>query len=312
MLGRGGNGCGATIGRLGQAYRDARAEEELTPLREEFAVLVRQARARTGRPLRVASTMTVTRDNLAGVPAVMRWLARNTDVFRLISFQPVAQVGRTEDHLGDSVAVDALWDAIAEGLHGTRAARGELEAGQLFLGHPACSRYLPGVVLNDRGGPPAFHPIRSEHDPVRSRYVDGFLDRFGGVSFRLDTRMERLARTMSLVLREPRFLLGSVGPFLWQWCKVLAPREPARLAGRLMSGRSVVSPLVVISHHFMSRAQAESPQGRERLDISVFQVSVQGDLVPMCQVNALGVRERYYATLTRAPAGSPPTAGMPG
>jgi hypothetical protein len=266
-------------------------------------------RRRTGRPLRVATTMTVTRDNLAGVPAVMRWLAANTDVFRLVSFQPVAQVGRTADHLGGTVSVEGLWDAIADGLLGHPGARPQLDAGQLFLGHPACSRYLPGMVLKDGDAPPAFHAIRSELDPVRSRYVDGFLDRFGGVSFRLDSRAQRRARMLGMLLREPRYILGSLGPFLWHWCKVLAPREPARLAARLLSGRSTLSPLVVISHHFMSRPEAESPLGRERLDLCVFHVPVNGQLVPMCEVNTGDVRKRYYATLARRPAGSHSTAG---
>lgn len=60
-------------GRLGAAFKHAAREEELTPLREEFAALVREARRTTRRPLRCAMTMTVTRANLHDVPVVARW-----------------------------------------------------------------------------------------------------------------------------------------------------------------------------------------------------------------------------------------------
>lgn len=283
-------------GRLGERHRRARTEEELLPLRKEFVTLIRGVTRRTGRPLRVATTMTVTRDNLKGVPAVMRWLEDNTDVFRLISFQPVAQVGRTQRQLGGTVSVEALWSAIAEGLLGRADERAILEEGQMFLGHPACSRYLPGFVLRD-GRRTAYHPLRLESDPIRTRYVDGFLDRFGGVTFRLDGPLERLTRVIALAIREPRFVLSGVVPFLRHWCGLLGPGEPLRTAWRILSGRASITPLVIVSHHFMSRAQIETPLGQERLDLCVFHVPVNGTLVPMCQVNAMGERERYYEIL---------------
>jgi hypothetical protein len=49
----------------------------------------------------------------------------------------------------------------------------------------------------------------------------------------------------------------------------------------------------------MSRDELETPLGRERLAHCVFHVPVDGELVSMCEVNALGVRERYYAQLAR-------------
>jgi MoaA/NifB/PqqE/SkfB family radical SAM enzyme len=56
------------------SYRAAQTEADLNGLRSEFAQLIRTARARTGRRLEVASTVTVTQHNLAGVPGVVRWL----------------------------------------------------------------------------------------------------------------------------------------------------------------------------------------------------------------------------------------------
>ena len=44
-------------GRFGKAYRYAKQESELMPLRDEFAQLIRDVRKKTGRPLKVAMTV---------------------------------------------------------------------------------------------------------------------------------------------------------------------------------------------------------------------------------------------------------------
>src|SRR3954454_23085993 len=64
-------------------YQAPRSELELTPLREEFAALVREARRRTGRPLRAAMTLTITQENLPQIPDVVRSLVRHRDAFSL-------------------------------------------------------------------------------------------------------------------------------------------------------------------------------------------------------------------------------------
>ena len=170
-------------GRLGAEYKHARTEEALMPLREEFAQLIRDVSRRTGRKLRVATTMTITADNLAGVPAVMRWLAAHTDVFRLVSFQPVAQVGRTAELLGGSVTVEALWSAIAEGALGSATRREELEQGVVYLGPPGVqpvparagrgpARCPAHLLPASAGGRPGTHPLlRRLSRSVRRRLV---------------------------------------------------------------------------------------------------------------------------------------------
>src|SRR3982750_1153002 len=95
-------------------YPAPRSELELTPLREEFAALVREARRRTGRPLRAAMTLTVTQDNLPQISGVVRWLVRNRDAFSLASFQPLAQVGRTRRNQRGVTATD-LWREVGSG-----------------------------------------------------------------------------------------------------------------------------------------------------------------------------------------------------
>lgn len=56
-------------GRRGQAYKQATREEALLPLRDEFAAIIRRVRRETGLTLDAATTFTVTRENLVGVPA---------------------------------------------------------------------------------------------------------------------------------------------------------------------------------------------------------------------------------------------------
>lgn len=284
-------------GRLGAGYREARSEEELNPLRDEFASLLRGVSRRTGRSLRGATTMTVTAGNLRGVPAVIHWLTRNADVFRLLSFQPVAQVGRTEPGLGGGVSVESLWDQIAIGLDGSGADPDRLARGQLWVGHPACSRYLAGVVATEQGSPPRFHPVRTEGDPLDERVVDGFLARFGGISFRLDGPAERLARMIAILLHAPRFVLGNLPHFVRTWLRRLDPDHPWRFAFRLLRGRASLRSLVIITHHFMSREEAMTPAGRERLGLCVFNVPIGDRLVPMCEVNTMGLREQFYQDL---------------
>jgi hypothetical protein len=78
-------------------------------------------RRETGRALEAATTFTVTRGNLEEVPLVMRWLRSNANAFKMISFQPIAQVGRTEEGLADSAPIEELWAVIARGLLGDEA-----------------------------------------------------------------------------------------------------------------------------------------------------------------------------------------------
>lgn len=285
-------------GRKGERWRTAKTEAELNPLRAEFAEMIRAAQRATGRPLRAATTMTVTRENLGGVADVVAWVARNADAFRLISFQPIAQVGRTEDGYGGGVDVERLWDEVARGLGVAGGASRMGEMG-VWFGHRACNRMVNGVVVRHAGDRVAFHALRDGADATDVRVVDGFLARFGGISFRLDGRRERLARIAGVVLAAPRFVLGHLVPYALHWARRIGDGSVVAGMLRLVTRRAVATPLVLVSHHFMSRAELESPEGQARVAHCVFHVPVDGELLSMCEVNALGVRERYYASLTR-------------
>ncbi len=286
-------------GRVGEAFRYARTEVELNPLRAEFAAMIRAAERTTGRRLRAATTMTVTRDNLDGVADVVRWLTQHTDAFRLISFQPIAQVGRTEDGLGGGVEVEALWDRVADGL-GIAGGAARTQRMGVWFGHADCNRMVNGFVVRRRGQLPAYHALRDSEAEVDVRAVDGFLARFGGVSFRLDSRMGAVARAVGLLGAAPRFFAGILPPFARHWLRRVGEGNAWRGLWRLLSRESSVTPLVLVSHHFMSREEIETPLGQARLAHCVFRVPINGTMTSMCEVNALGIRERYYAALSPA------------
>lgn len=286
-------------GRVGEQWRNATTEAELNPLREQFAEMIRTAERVTGKKLRAATTMTVTRDNLDGVTDVVRWLTKHTDAFRLISFQPIAQVGRTEDGLGGGVSVESLWDRVADGVGVAGGASRMREMG-VWFGHHACNRMINGVVLNHRDGRTSFHALRDAQNPTDVRVVDGFLSRFGGISFRLDSRAQAVARGLGVLAHSPAFISRSVTAWARQWSARAGDGSALRGAVRLASGKTRATPLVLVSHHFMSREEIESPLGQERIAHCVFTVPINGQMMSMCEVNALGIREHYYAQLAKA------------
>ena len=291
-------------GRVGQQYKAATTEAELNPLRDEFVTMLADAQRSTGCTLRAATTMTVTRDNIDGVPDVMRWLVGGQRIFRMISFQPIAQVGRTEDGFGGGVTGDALWERITQALAGgDRTKSDAMLQSQVWFGHPSCNRILHGLVAHRDGEAPQFHALRPSADAPHADTVDEFFRRFGGVSFKTDTRRTAMARALGIAMRAPVFVCSKLPGYFWNWLDRLVPGAPMQALRELLSGRLKVQPLVIVSHHFMSKAELQSDEGQARLAHCVFHVPINGELVSMCEVNALGIRDEYYAELARA--GSP-------
>ncbi|MEP6586250.1 MAG: hypothetical protein ABJB70_05955, partial [Candidatus Udaeobacter sp.] len=85
-------------GRHGYPVARVKTEADLHPLRESFTRLALDLRTRTGLPLEFAHNCTVTERNLEFVPDVVRWFLadpRRTRIWRILSFQPEADTGRT-------------------------------------------------------------------------------------------------------------------------------------------------------------------------------------------------------------------------
>jgi Radical SAM superfamily len=259
-------------------YARVTTETELDGLRAEFADLIRAARRRTGRRLEAASTVTVTRGTLDDVPGIVRWFLRHADAFKMVSFQPLAAVGRTDPAL-DGVSADALWERIARG-----AGEPALRRSEGYLGHPACSRFVQGLVTG-HGERIAFVPLYRQDSPADMRFLDELLDRLGGTSLRLDGRARGILRAGALLVRHAGFCARHLVPYL------------VRLGRRARTTRARY--FCIVSHHFMSAAETATPRGRERLSACAFRVPIAGRLEPMCAVNALGVRDAFYREAPR-------------
>ena len=280
-------------GRKGSDYKNADCEDELMPLRDEFARLIRAVRKETRRPLRVASTVTVTRDNLDNIPAVVRWFARNSDVFRLLSLQPIAQVGRTIDGLGDGVDVDALWDKIGAGLSpGNQASK--LHDNCWCVGHPACNRILTGFVVCPNQSDSVLHCLTRTTGPFDERVLTEFIDRFGGVRFRGDSWLEAAVRVLGMTLAAPRLMAWTLPRYALHWLRRMAREDGFRFVCQLLSDRARVNRFTVVSHHFMSSDEIQTSLGQDRLEQCVFRVPVNGALMSMCEFNANGHRDEHY------------------
>lgn len=267
----------ATMRGRRDGYAGATRERDLDGLRDEFAGLIRTARRRTGLRLEAASTVTVTREQLPEVPATVRWFLRNADAFKMVSFQPLAAVGRSDRALA-SVTADELWRAIAAGTSAP-----ELDRSEGWLGHPACSRFVQGLV-RPRGD--RFVPLYSRDRADEMRVLEELLDRLGGTSFRLDGRARRVVRALRVVARHGGFLARRVLPHVVRRLRTVGSLRPRYFC--------------IVSHHFMSRDELSTPLGRERLETCAFRVPIDGRLESMCAVNALGLRESFHRGAARA------------
>lgn len=286
-------------GRRGAAYKHANSEAELMPLRAEFAAMVRSARHRTGLSLRVATTVTVTPDNVGEIADIVAWVQKNADVFRMIGFMPVAVVGRTETGIGH-IDVDALWREIAKGLNVEANNRGRLEENQWWLGHPGCSRFVIGASVRQPGETPQYLPLSVNSSARDRRFLRTVFERWAGATFRADRPAEALARLAGMAFQAPGFFAWTLPRTAWHWLRRLDRQNPLRLGWRILSGTAQIDRLMIASHHFMSAAELASEEGRERLDHCSFMVPVGGELKSMCEVNAAGLRDQVYADIAAA------------
>ena len=213
-------------GRRGAAYKSASREAELMPLRAEFAEMIRTARRTTGLTLRVGTTVTVTPQNIGEVASIVGWMQENADVFRMVGFMPVADVGRTDAGLG-RVDVDTLWREIANGLHIEPGNSGRLDENQWWMGHPGCSRFVIGASVRQSGAAPRYLPL-SVNSSARDRQLfEAIFTRWAGVTFRADRPAEALARLTGMIVSGARlFRLDPAAHRL----ALATPHRPAKTA----------------------------------------------------------------------------------
>ncbi len=282
-------------GRRDRAFKYAAREAELMELRERFAAMIRRVRRETGRTLRVASTVTVTRDNLPEVGDIVAFAQANADVFRMVGLLPVAQVDRTEDGIG-RITAEALWAEIERGLSIEDTNRDRLAANQWFMAHPDCSRFVIGMTAEADGGS-RFVPLSPESSSRDRRFLDRLFANFAGATFRADRPSEAAARLTGMLIRAPRFFFWDVPATGWGWARRFDPDRPLRFVLRALTGQTQLHRFSVVAHHFMSADELDTPAGRERIAQCAFQVPIDGELRSMCEVNGAGLRDRFYANM---------------
>ena len=182
--------------------------------------------------------------------------------------------------------------------------------GPMLFGHPACTRFVPLVAIERHGERPRLlQLIRDEPEDV-TVMEELFAQGLGGVAFRDDSPLEATARGIGMLLRAPGWILGPGR----RWVENRLRQEVGtgfwRLLAEGLAGRVRVDGLTLTSHHFMSPEELGTETGRARLDACVFRLPYRGEMVPMCQMNAAGVRERFYAEIIDGGA-EPRTAPLP-
>ncbi len=281
-------------GRRG--YPRGASERSLDAVRDGFAALIHRTRKQTGRRLHAAHTVTVNPDSLDEIPGTMRWILDHVTAFRMVSFQPTARVGRTRDPAFDGLRLEDVWQRICDGLGR------EVNPRPMIFGHPECHILCPLVVVSFGGRHEILECVRTGERWDR-RILQGILARWGGISTvgRSPLQLVRLAATMCA--RSPLFVGELVGFALYRLWATRAWLGSALLHACRRPGLRV-QPLAIVVHKFMSAEEIDTPLGRERLDACVFQIPVDGRMVPMCELNATDLRRQMNAKLA-AVAGRP-------
>jgi hypothetical protein len=283
-------------GRHGFPIGRIKCETDLHPVRQAFTDLALRMREKTGRPLEYALTFTVTRKNIDDVPEVLRWYLadpRRTKIWRMLSFQPEANTGRTI-FSERPVTPDDVWQKICEGT-GL-----ELQRDFSIFGHPACNSWCPLLVSRISGRYILFPP----QDERTHRLFEDLVDRVGGVSFVNDDARTTPFRVLGILVRHPLLIMRLAAHAIRLAGNGQVPLEFTRA---LLTGRAHTVGTGI--HNFMHASQVaqadHDPMVRARLDACVFKGAVKRngrwEAVPMCSMNQQMWSQVYEARL-RDPA----------
>lgn len=258
-------------------------EKALNPVRDQMAALLQGARRRTGRKLKAATTMTVNRQNLHQLDDVVRWFLDNAATFRILSFQPQAETGRTDT--GDGVDGAAVWQALEETL-GMK-----LTKHPAHFGHPDCT-WFNLILMFDFGDKRALLPAVRLDREVDRRLMVRLLSALGGVNLNDQTLMVSIGRVLGILLRSPLLLCRTLAYAVhrsWDERRWIPATIKAAFLGRLR-----LRPTAYVVHNFMDRETLDTVVGRERVAACAFKLPVNGKMVSMCEMNGTDLREQTY------------------
>lgn len=275
-------------GRHGYPIGRINCEADLHPVRQAFTDLAWKIRAETGFILEYALSFTVTRRNIADVPEVIRWYLadpRRSYIWRMLSFQPEADTGRTLFSENPITPAD-VWEKICEG------AGLPLRRDVSIFGHPDCNSWASLLVARPSG---KYFPLLPD-DPKLDGLLGEVLRKIGGLSLVNDDAGTPAYRLAGILFKNP-LLVARVG---YKMLKYLTSRgAPREIIRSLLRGK--VHTLGVGMHNFMDAKQvAQAPNDpviQARLDSCVFKGAVkrngQWEAVPMCAMNQQTWSEVY-------------------
>ncbi|CAM2007179.1 radical SAM protein [Acanthopleuribacter pedis] len=264
-------------------YSRVDEEKALNPLRDQMAELLRGARQRTGRKLKAATTMTVNRQNIGQLGDVVHWFLDNADTFRILSFQPQAETGRTDT--GDGVDGAAVWTAL-------EAALGmKLTRHPAMFGHPDCT-WFNLILMFDFGDKRALLPAVRLNKAQDQRLMVRLLEALGGVNLNDQKAGVSVGRVLGILLRSPVLLMRTLAYAVrrsWDERRWIPATIWAALRLKLR-----LRPTAFVVHNFMDRETLDTEVGRERVAACAFKLPVNGRMVSMCEMNGTELREQTY------------------
>ncbi len=282
-------------GRHGFPIGRVKSEADLHPVREAFTELGWRLREKTGLPLELAHNCTVARRNIDGVPEIMRWFLaepRRTQLWRILSFQPEADTGRTI--FSEQPITPALvWERLCEGV------KLPLRRDVTIFGHPDCNSWAPLLVSRRDGEYCALLPDDAKWDALLGR----ILARTGGLSLVTDDAGTAPWRLLGIFLRNVDITARLA---MRLTAHVMHGKVPRTMLPAILAGE--VHTVGIGIHNFMdaaavARADAD-PVIKSRLDACVFKGAVKQNgewvAVPMCKMNEAKWSEVYQRRLADA------------
>ena len=198
--------------------------------------------------LEFAHHCTVTARNVEFVPEIVRWALEKperTYLWRLFSFQPEADTGRT--YFSEMPATPAVtWQKLCEGTGLP------LEREFSIFGHPDCNSWTPLLVSRRTGRFIVFPP----QDARTKKLYEELLASVGGVSFVSDDARTTPFRLLGILFQNPLLIVRLLAHISWL---LINGKIPAEFIGALATSKAHTVGFGI--HNFMDAAQvADAPE----------------------------------------------------